>query len=51
MAIYCSNKNHGSESNVKLKLKTLVRSVGTNLQTTIRIINCLQINNGWRRFN
>ena len=33
---------HGSENNEKLKLETVVRSVGANLQTTIHIVNCIR---------
>ena len=32
-----ANKQCGCEKNEKLKLETLVRSVGANLQTTIHI--------------
>jgi len=44
----CSNKQYGSETNEKLKLETLVRSVsvGGNLQTKIHVINCLRIKDG-----
>jgi len=34
--------------NEKLKLETLVRSVGANLQAMIHIINCLRIKKGWK---
>jgi len=46
----CSNKQYGSETNEKLKLETLVRSVsvGGNLQTKIHVINCLRIKDGWK---
>jgi len=32
----------------KLKIKTLLCSVGANLQTSIHAINCLRIENGWK---
>jgi len=40
------NKQHGRANNEKLKLETLVRSVGANLQATIQIINSLRIEKG-----
>jgi len=40
------NKQHGRANNEKLKLETLVRSVGANLQATIQIINSLWIKKG-----
>jgi len=42
------NKQHGRANNEKLKLETLVRSVGANLQATIQIINSLWIKKGWK---
>ena len=41
-------KQSGSENDCTLKLETLVCSVGANLQTTINVINCLRIENGWK---
>jgi len=43
-----SDKLCERENDQKFKLKTLVRSVGANLQTTIHVINCLRIENGWK---
>jgi len=45
-----NNKQHGGPNNEKLKLKTLVRSVGANLQAIIHIINCLRIEKGLKSF-
>jgi len=41
-----NTKQHGGVNNEKLKLETLVRSVGANLQAIIHIINCLGIKKG-----
>jgi len=41
-----NTKQHGGANNEKIKLETLVRSVGANLQTIIHIINCLCIKKG-----
>ena len=41
-----NNKQHGRANNEKLKLETLVRSVGANLQAIIQIINSLRIKKG-----
>jgi len=41
-----NNKQYGRANNEKLKLETLVRSVGANLQAIIQIINSLRIKNG-----
>jgi len=41
-----NNKQHVRASNEKLKLETLVRSVGANLQAIIPIINSLRIKKG-----
>jgi len=41
-----NSKQHGVAKNAKLKLESLVRSVGANLQAIIHIINCLQIEKG-----
>jgi len=48
MVIIATNntKQHGRGNNEKLKLETLVRSVGANLQAIIHIINCLRIKKG-----
>ena len=43
-----NSKQHGVAKNAKLKLESLVRSVGANLQAIIHIINCLQIEKGWQ---
>jgi len=43
-----NNKQHVRASNEKLKLETLVRSVGANLQAIIPIINSLRIKKGWK---
>jgi len=43
-----NNKQYGRANNEKLKLETLVRSVGANLQAIIQIINSLRIKNGWK---
>ena len=43
-----NTKQHGGANNEKLKLETLVRSVGANLQAIIHIINCLRIKKGWK---
>jgi len=37
-----TKQQHGGANNEKLKLETLVRSVGANLQSIIHIINCLR---------
>jgi len=44
---HCTNKQLERENNQKLKIETLVRSVGTNLQTTINAINCIWNEKGW----
>jgi len=36
-----NTKQHGGANDEKLKLETLVRSVGAKLQAIIHIINCL----------
>ena len=38
-----NKKQHGRANNEKLKLETLVHSVGANLQAIIQIINSLRI--------
>jgi len=35
---HCSNKQRGGENDEKLKLETLVRSVGASIHTTIHVI-------------
>jgi len=42
------NKQHGRANNEKLKLETLVRSVGASLQAIIQIFNSLRIKQGWK---
>ena len=44
----CSDKMRGSENDGKFKLERLVCTVGANLQTTIHVISCLRIENGWK---
>ena len=44
-----NSKQHGGAKNEKLKLESLVRSVGANLQAIIHIINCLQIKKGFEK--
>jgi len=39
-------EQHGGANNDKLKLETLVRSAGANLQAIIHISNCLRVKNG-----
>jgi len=41
-----NSKQHGGVKNEKFKLETLVRSVGTNLQAIIYIIDCVRITKG-----
>jgi len=41
-----NNKQHGRANNEKLKLETLFRSVGANLQAIIQIISSLRIKKG-----
>jgi len=43
-----NTKQHGGANNEKIKLETLVRSVGANLQAVIHIINCLRIKKGYK---
>jgi len=50
---HCSNKQFRRKNNQKLKLETLVCSVGANLQTTIHAINCSWIEGlkSWEKYN
>jgi len=38
--------DHGRENNKILKLETLFRSFGANIQTVIHVINCLLVRKG-----
>jgi len=41
-----NTKEHRGANNEKIKLETLIRSVGANLQAIIHIIDCLRIKKG-----
>jgi len=43
-----STNQHGGANDEKLKLETLVRSVGAKLQAIIHIINCLGNKKDWK---